>query len=231
MYLAATSPSSQDSPALSNAVCFLVLSTLGSQRLNAPPVNRRSTRRNGTSSGGARLAAPCPLFPPDHRTRQRLGLVMTLPPRRLYHPRSVHSPTSTPHRHLPSLIPPRLNLFRSSDPSYTPRPVSLSREVFEAKKLKNSSTSLIRWVSSNRSTVTLPDVGELNIGRRPLRYQNWTRSFGNNVCTYCTRCAKTAQRCRPRILWSKGSCVPVPFAITADSRTLAQETTWDIVWP
>ena len=205
MPLAVTSPSPQDPP--SNVVC-LIIPTPRSQRLNAPPLNRRSTRRNGTKWRwrmiGRVVSAACS---------------------------PVHPPTSTPRRHLPILTPPRLSPSRSSDPSYIPHPVSLPPEAFEAKKPKNSSTSLIRRVLFNCCMVTLLDLGELIIGHRPLRYRNWTRSSGNNVCTCCTRCAKTPKYYRLHISCSKILCVSVPFTVTADSQTLGQETTWDVVWP
>ena len=88
----------------------------------------------------------------------------------------------------------------------------------------------VRIVQSEH-TVTPLNVWELNIGHRPLRCLNWTKSSGNNACTYCTRCAKTAKHCRPRIPCSKDLCVPVPFAVTVDLQTSAQETTWGAALP
>ena len=71
---------------------------------------------------------------------------------------------------------------------------------------------------------------ELNMGCRPLHYQSWIGTFGNNICTYFIRSAKLANYCQPRTFYGKSLCAPVIFAIAVGSRTSAKESIWDVEW-
>ena len=72
---------------------------------------------------------------------------------------------------------------------------------------------------------------KLSMGCRPLHCRDWVGIFGSSVCTCFTRCARPPNYFQPHMSYGKSLYASVTFAVTAGSRMLGKESTWDVVWP